>query len=427
MSFSPVNARQPLPHLFLTSATRCAIIVAALYLTPMSAGHAQDVAFAPLDGDSGGYGDYLAAELMRREGVSTRPASWTAPALTSLQCPASGSGLLVNCVTGLSATHGLAGLVDGTVIGGANPQSIALIAYDGATGAQVAQLFIPLTGGLINDPDLREATRTLSSAFASRTGGGTGRNPQNVQSRQPREPRTIEGDAHRVRVALRTQLVSRDLSIKQPEGTVTFEAPFYPGLTVQIAAFPIAFFGRSSPASALGLAVEFGKHSVNTVTELVVDEVNYDYSIPTRHDTTFFSLFYEGSVSDNFTLIPSVGWRVVTYALGNNPLYSSSFYRGLDIELAGRYQLSEPASLLAGVALRPAVSVGSTGEAYGDESSTFGFGLRGEFRYALPFGLFADAGLHFNRYTTTYKGNVAGDTEANDSFLSFIFAVGYAY
>jgi hypothetical protein len=243
-------------------------------------------------------------------------------------------------------------------------------------------------------------------------------------------PRAGRPPADRIRTSLRLDLVTRKFELSNTDGTISNEAPFYPGARIGIELFPVAIFARESAAAGLGIQVEFGKHDVSTVTDIQTGDQEFaTVDVPTRHDTTWFALVYEIAASRTVTVIPVVGWRVHEYALGYNPLFGNTFYRGVDVGAGIRYQAHPLVAVQAAFGLRPGTSLGSTAQAWGDSASAFGFGIDGGIRVRAPFGLLADAGVRYEAYSTRYEPGDSGipATSSRDSFLSLLFSIGYAY
>lgn len=242
--------------------------------------------------------------------------------------------------------------------------------------------------------------------------------------------RTERPPADRIRTSLRLDMVTRKFELSNSDGTIANDAPFYPGARVGIELFPVAIFARDSAAAGLGIQVEFGKHDVSTVTDIQTGVEEFTtIDVPTRHDTTWFGLVYEIAASNTVTIIPVVGWRVHEYALGYNPLFGNTFYRGVDFGAGIRYQAHSLVALQAAFGLRPGTSLGSTAQAWGDSASAFGFGIDGGIRVRAPFGLLADAGVRYEAYNTRYEPGDSGipATTSRDSFLSLLISIGYAY
>jgi hypothetical protein len=204
----------------------------------------------------------------------------------------------------------------------------------------------------------------------------------------------------------------------------------YPGARLAVDLFPVAVFARDSPAAGFGVQFEFGKHNVSTVTDIVEpgqDPIALD--IPTRHDTSWYALFYEWTATPKIVIIPHVGWRTLEYALSYNPLYQNTFYQGVEIGAGLRYRVADGLDLTATLGIRPAVSLGSTATVWGESASAFGINVDAGIRYRTPFGLFFDGGLRYENYSTDYKPGPEDltRTTASDGFFSILLAFGYAY
>lgn len=400
---------------------------------------AQNIAFAPLQDDRGGYGDVIAQQTARVTGLAVLNANQLVPVAVPLGCPTSALALGPGCMQRLHQQVGVDLLVDGLVLGGARAQSVALVLWSTGDGRQVGELVIPLVQGAI-DPRLMTTTVERIQSAARQAGqlrapagvaaASPGPTAGNVVVRTPAAPAVPDyGTADRIRFSVSTPLVSRRLELNLANGRVDFDAPYYPGLTMGLTVFPAAlFWRRDSIVSGLGVILEFGKHRVRTVTEIRNGSNVQDVEIPTRHDTSYYALTWEIPVGESLTLAPAVGWRAFEYALGNNPLYGSSFYQGVDLKLGGRLKVGGDAwAILGAVHLRPGIDVGSTGDPYGELTGGFGWAIDAGARYRAPFGLFVDAGFRFDRYTTTFTASGVGRTEAIDTLQSFVLSAGYAY
>ncbi|MCB9507113.1 MAG: outer membrane beta-barrel protein [Myxococcales bacterium] len=234
----------------------------------------------------------------------------------------------------------------------------------------------------------------------------------------------------RVRAELALDATGRTFELRGPS-EVLFDAPFYPGLSVGLVVFPVALFARDHVASGLGVELRTTKHTLNTVAAVEVEDETYDFDVPTRHDITHFGARYEWRVSDALTLTPSVGWRAEEVGLAYNSLYRNSFYRGVDVGLAGAWAPG-PTGLTVdlGLGVRPSVDIGSTVEPYGDSASSFGLGVKAGLGYRSALGLYGKLGFELSRYSTTYRpdrNTDREDSESTDRFQSFVFTLGYAY
>jgi hypothetical protein len=232
----------------------------------------------------------------------------------------------------------------------------------------------------------------------------------------------------RIRTEVRFGFVSRNYALTNSDGTINLDAPFYPGARLALQLFPAAVFTEDHPMAAFGVEVEFGKHQLQTVTDIEQPDGLLTLQVPTRHDTTYAGIRYEARATDRIEVIPTLGWRVVEYALGFNPLLSNTFYRSFELGVGGRYLLNDAWSAQAQFALRPGVSLGSTAQAWGDDATALGWHFDSSVRWRSTFGLYADAGLRFERYTTRYEPGRSGipPTTATDGFFAVLFALGYA-
>ncbi len=382
----------------------------------VSIASAQTVAFAPLEFDEAGYGDFLARELATRTGWTVYDASFTGPRLAAAGCPPATSGRTGRCLTTLAGGAGVDVVVEGVVLGTDVPQSITLWMYEASTATARAEVSVPLSGGLL-------ASQDAPAAFDSIAGG-----VRAAAGPPPTSRGEATGDHDRVRLVLQVASVRRNLTIDRPENDLDFEAPYYPGMAIVLQAFPVAFFDLDHVLAPLGISLRFGKHAVSTVTDLEVDGDLVEFDVPTRHDVTDYALFYEAPIGDRLRLTPSLGWRVVEYALGNNPIYQSSFYRSVDIDLQLDVLATQQLAVGLGFAVRPAVDLGSTASVYGDDASSFGFGVDLGATWVFDVGVRLGVEARLDRYATTYRTDTApADTEATDTFQSFLLSVGYGY
>lgn len=235
---------------------------------------------------------------------------------------------------------------------------------------------------------------------------------------------------HIVRADIALEMVNRTFELEGPS-EVLFDAPYYPGLRIGLSLFPVALANDTSPAAGLGFRFETSKHTVNTVAAYEIGDETYDFDVPTRHDVTHLELMFEWRAARNLVVTPAIAWHTVEFALGYNPLYRDSFYRGIEVGAGADYELKvEGLSLGARVAVRPSVDLGSTVEPYGTTASSFGIAVSGGMRYVSRLGLFAEAEVSFDRYATTYRpdrNEDRDDSTATDRFRGFVFALGYAY
>lgn len=235
---------------------------------------------------------------------------------------------------------------------------------------------------------------------------------------------------HVIRADLGVEVVNRTFELNGPS-EVLFDAPFYPGLRIDLALFPVAIAAPHSPAAGLGLRFETSKHVLNTVAAYEVDGEVYDFDVPTRHDLTHIELLYEWQVADSVTITPAIAWHTLEFSLGYNPLYRNSFYRGVEVSARLDYELAlKGLSLGGGLGVRPGVDLGSTVEPYGSTASSFGLAVVGGLRYLSRLGLFGEASVTYERYATTYRpdrNEGRDDSKATDAFTGFLFALGFAY
>lgn len=271
----------------------------------------------------------------------------------------------------------------------------------------------------MNSKILRTAA-VLLSVFASSTANAQ----YDVETAESVEEHDI------FRVDLAARFTSRTFDLTGPS-EVLFDAPYYPGLTLDIALFPIAIFAADSPAAGIGLGLTTTKHILNTVAAYEVGDETFDFDVPTRHDVTRFSLFYEWQVSDAVTVVPELALHTVEVGLGYNRLYRNSFYRSVDIGAGVNIAVGPPGlSVLLDFGFRPAVDLGSTVEPFGKTASSIGLAAEGGLAYRSSIGLYGQAVVAYDRYSTTYRpdrNEDRDDSKATDQFQSFVFSLGYAY
>lgn len=235
-----------------------------------------------------------------------------------------------------------------------------------------------------------------------------------------------EPAADRFRARLGMEMVTRRFDLVGPTD-VEFVAPYYRGLRIEAEAFPVAWFARDSAAAPLFLALEVSKHATTTVVGVDVEGTEYDLDIPTRHDMSFFGLGFEWQATSAVTVVPRVGWRTTEFSLAYNDVLRSSFYRGVELSVRGDFGLGRtPVTLSLGADVRPAVSLGSTADAFGDDASCFGIGglLRASWR--ARFGLVVAGDARIERFGTRFTRSGGAGSDATDVFQSFVVSVGYA-
>jgi len=391
----------------------CALAALA-WLVPASAFAEARVAVAAFSGDSSGFADYLASELARRTGRDVRTVTWTVGALDALGCPGARVASAPGCLPRLAGAERVDVLLEGEVEGGSNPTALRVSLYDAGSSMLVREVLVPLPGSLLEEPLLSDAIQALD--------GGITR----VEERSAASADASTSAADRIRVSLQPGATRRAFELSQGDETITFDAPYYGGITLSIEAYPVAIFARDSVAAGLGLVLETSKHDVSTVTDISTASGDRSLTVPTRHDESYYGLRFEWAASPKVLLVPTFGWRIVEYALGNNPLYSNSFYQSPEIGIGAWWT---PSQLRVGgaFALRPAVSLGSTVEPWGEEASSFGMSFEADVTWRFDFGLFVGGGLEWARYTTAYSSPSQPSADATDSLQSFVLTAGYAY
>lgn len=389
-------------------------VLALAWLVPASASADARVAVAAFAGDNGGFADYLAGELSRRTGRDVRTVTWTVGALDALGCPGANASTAPGCLPRLAGAERVDVLLEGAVEGGAAPTALRVSVYDAGSSMLVREVLVPLPGSLLEEPLLTDAINALDAGITR------------IEARSAATSDANARRSDRIRIALHPGATRRAFELSQGDETITFDAPYYGGLALHLEAYPVAFFARDSIAAGLGLVLETSKHDVSTVTDISTASGARSLTVPTRHDESYYGLRFEWAVTDRVLVVPGFGWRIVEYALGNNPLYSNSFYQSPEISIGAWWT---PSNLRVGgaFALRPAVSLGSTVEPWGDDASSFGLAFAADVTWRFDFGLFIGGGLDWARYTTAYSSPSRPSADATDSLQSFVLTAGYAY
>jgi hypothetical protein len=218
---------------------------------------------------------------------------------------------------------------------------------------------------------------------------------------------------------------TRKLDIDYGDGRIDFSAPLYAGLEVGLDLYPVAFFAPRSGAAGLHLGFRTAKHRLTTLTSVGDSDDRRDVDVPTRHDSTEWTLGYTWRPSTRFALAPAVSWTAVEYSLGQNALLSNSFYRGLDVAVGAHLLPIDGLRLAATIAVRPATSLGSTVAPFGDDASSLG--IRGEFdaRYRFGFGMFVGAAFGYLRYQTRWELEGSESATGTDGFVNLALSLGY--
>lgn len=133
-----------------------------------------------------------------------------------------------------------------------------------------------------------------------------------------------------VRLLVEVEAVRRELEVAGSSEPVIYDAPFYPGLNIRMELMPFAWFRPRSALAPLQVGFATGKHKVRTSALLASTDGSIEVKIPTRHDGTELSLAYPWRSESGLTVTPMVGWRAVEFALGGNPIYTSSYYEAFE-------------------------------------------------------------------------------------------------
>jgi hypothetical protein len=239
-------------------------------------------------------------------------------------------------------------------------------------------------------------------------------------------PSPVDG----IRVGLEVETVRRTLEVDGGASPVLFEAPFYPGLKLRLDLLPVAWFAPSSRLSGLALSFETSKHDLDTRTEVPDGQSTRTISIPTRHDASWFGASYPFSPLRELNITPSLGWRSVEFALGGNPIYTSSFYQGVTVGLAADWLAGPGLSLGGTVELRPAVDMGSTAAAFGGDPDVLGWGAGLEAAWAFDPQLKLRGAARYERYSGSFSAPAEGTGEGAelvDGVTSFVVGLGWSY
>lgn len=233
------------------------------------------------------------------------------------------------------------------------------------------------------------------------------------------------------RIFLEVEAVRRELKVSGSSEPVLYDAPFYPGLNMRVELMPFAWFRPGSALAPLQLGFTTGKHRVRTSALVAGPDGSTEVKIPTRHDGTAFALSYPWRAASGLTVTPVAGWRAVEFALGGNPIYTSSYYAGAEFGTGiGFSPASEPWRAEAEFRLRPSVGMGSTAAAFGSDESVWGWAAKVEGEYRLTTSWLLRGSAGYDRYAGTFQiGETAasGKAELTDSFATFLVAVGWAY
>lgn len=234
-----------------------------------------------------------------------------------------------------------------------------------------------------------------------------------------------------LRLLVETEVVRRELEVAGSSEPVIYDAPFYPGLNLRMELMPFAWFRPGSALAPLQLGVSTGKHRVRTSALLASSDGATEVKIPTRHDVTALTLSYPWRADSGLTVTPVAGWRAVEFALGGNPIYTSSYYEAPEFGTGlGFAPQGAPWRLQAELLLRPSVEMGSTAAAFGSDESVWSWAAKAEAEYRLSPQWLVRGSAGYDRYAGTFQiGETAasGKAELTDSFATFLVAVGWAY
>lgn len=428
-----------------TLARLAAALLATLIVASGGVAYAQlNVAFTAFDNDTGGYGLFLAGQLDAEADANVWDANRTVPSLAALGCPGARLDTAPGCLFAFAADADIDLIIEGAVDVSVPPSGILITVVDATEAVAIDQFEVPLVAGIVEAATLRTTLERLVSIVDDRdrvrdaerrrrdgnAGTSSTTNTSNAvrATREPRERDLFDPDQHYVEVEFDTEFVTRDYQRTQGVDSVNFDAPYYAGMQIGVTLYPIAFFAAHTPAAPLALHFETAKHKTNTLSDVEVSDGIWTLDIPTRHDSTFYGASYRWRADDRLVLTPTLGLRVVEFSLGYNPLYGSSFYRGIEVGAAVDYLASSRWIVEGEAAIRPAVSLGSGETEFGTDGSSFGFGIEAGLRYVTDLGVFARAAARYDRYTTSWDPPPGEqETTATDGFQTFVIGIGYAY
>ena len=234
-----------------------------------------------------------------------------------------------------------------------------------------------------------------------------------------------------VRVLAEVEAVRRELEVSGSSEPVLYDAPFYPGLNIRMELMPFAWLRPGSALAPLQVGFVTGKHKVRTSALLAGTDGSTEVKIPTRHDGTALSLSYPWRAESGLTVTPVAGWRAVEFALGGNPIYTSSYYEGLEFGTGvGFAPRGASWRAQAEVLLRPSVDMGSTAAAFGSDESVWSWAAKAETEYRISPQWLVRGAAGYDRYAGTFQigeSAASGKAELTDSFSTFLVALGWAY
>lgn len=234
-----------------------------------------------------------------------------------------------------------------------------------------------------------------------------------------------------IRLLVETEAVRRELEVAGSSEPVLYDAPFYPGLNIRMELMPFAWVRPDSALAPLQVGFVTGKHKVRTSALLAGSDGSIEVKIPTRHDGTALSLSYPWRSESGLTVTPRAGWRAVEFALGGNPIYTSSYYEAFEFGTGlGFAPQGSPWRAQAEVLLRPSVDMGSTAEAFGSDASVWSWAAKAEAEYRFSSQWLVRGSAGYDRYAGTFQigeSAASGKAELTDSFSTFLVALGWAY
>ncbi len=234
-----------------------------------------------------------------------------------------------------------------------------------------------------------------------------------------------------LRLLVEVEAVRRELKVAGSSEPVIYDAPFYPGLNIRMELMPFAWFRPGSALAPMQVGFVTGKHKVRTSALLASTDGSNEVKIPTRHDGTALGLSYPWRAESGLTVKPMAGWRAVEFALGGNPIYTSSYYEAFEFGTGlGFAPQGRPWRAQAEVLIRPSVDMGSTAAAFGSDESVWSWAAKAEAEYRISPQWLVRGSAGYDRYAGTFQigeSAASGKAELTDSFATFLVALGWAY
>lgn len=234
-----------------------------------------------------------------------------------------------------------------------------------------------------------------------------------------------------LRLLVEVEAVRRELEVAGSSEPVIYDAPFYPGLNIRMELMPFAWFRPGSALAPMQVGFVTGKHKVRTSALLASTDGSNEVKIPTRHDGTALGLSYPWRAESGLTVTPMAGWRAVEFALGGNPIYTSSYYEAFEFGTGlGFAPQGRPWRAQAEVLIRPSVDMGSTAAAFGSDESVWSWAAKAEAEYRISPQWLVRGSAGYDRYAGTFQigeSAASGKAELTDSFATFLVALGWAY